>query len=413
MSNMMLKRLGYALIKSLMDVDLYKLTMLQAMLHQMPANLARYEFSCRNEPKISLSRLKDAMDEQLDFLCELRFQPEELNYLATRSYFKSDFIEFLRIFKLNREFITTRVDGDTLRIVAEGPQVHVMYFEIFVLSLINELYTRLGFDEETQTKALAEGERRLKKKIEDFANAMEGVNTRFPLEFFDFGTRRRFSRQWQEYVVLHLMKNPATAPYFKGTSNVYLAMKFGLTPIGTMAHEWLQTFQAMPGVQLRFSQKEALEVWVKEFRGDLGIALTDVIGMDAFLKDFDLYFAKLYDGMRHDSGDKYEWGEKAIAHYLNLRIDTFTKRLVFSDSLEFGAPIVELHSTFADRIRVGAGVGTNLTHDMGAIKPLNVVMKLITCNGSPVAKLSDSKGKTLCTDQVFLNYLRQQFNKPE
>lgn len=404
--------LGRSIIKSLMDVDLYKLTMLQAMLHQMPANFAQYEFVCRSTPKFPLPLLKDALDEQLDFLCQLRFQPLELQYLATRTYLKSDFIEFLRLFQLNRAFITTEIDGDQLRIVAKGPQVHVMYFEIFVLSLVNELYT-LAHRESEQRVALQEGRIRLERKINAIEQAAEGLSTRFPLEVFDFGTRRRFSAQWHEEVIQTLLKRPGVHLWFKGTSNVYLAMTYGLTPIGTMAHEWLQTFQAMPGVQLKFSQKEALEVWVKEYRGDLGIALTDVIGMDAFLNDFDLYFTKLYDGMRHDSGDKFWWGEKAIAHYERMRIDPASKRLVFSDGLKFDESLVELHKTFADRIRVGLGVGTNLTHDMQFIEPLNVVMKLTYCNGSPVAKLSDSKGKTLCNDQVFLSYLRQQFNKPE
>jgi nicotinate phosphoribosyltransferase len=173
-----------------------------------------------------------------------------------------------------------------------------------------------------------------------------------------------------------------------------------------MAHEYLQTWQAV-GVQLRLSQRAALEGWVQEFRGDLGIALTDVIGMDAFLADFDLYFAKLFDGLRHDSGDPVEWGEKALAHYAALRIDARTKRLVFSDGLDTDEAF-RLHAHFAGRVPVGFGIGTHLTNDLGP-KPLNIVMKLVRCNGQPVAKLSDAPGKTLCDDQTFLNYLRQVF----
>lgn len=404
-------KLGEPIIRYLTDMDFYKFTMWQAMLHHTAQNQARYEFVCRNVPKVALSLFKEAVEEQLDYLCELRFTRLELLYLEARTYFKRDFLEFLRLFQFNRKHITVSTKGDTLSIVAEGTQAYVMPFEIFVLSIVNELYSRLGFDEATQEAALAEGQKRLQAKIAELGQALEGLYTRFGFEFFDFGTRRRYSRQWQEQVVVELTKNPITSPHFKGTSNVYLAMTYGLVPIGTMAHEWLQTFQAMPGVQLRHSQREALETWVKEYRGELGIALTDVIGMDAFLADFDLYFAKLYDGMRHDSGEPVWWGEKAIAHYDKLRIDPASKRLVFSDGLKLGASAVALHKHFANRIRVGLGIGTNLTHDMGLIEPLNVVMKLTQCNGQSTAKLSDSSGKTLCTDETFLAYLRQTFNK--
>src|SRR5437764_863320 len=196
---------------------------------------------------------------------------------------------------------------------------------------------------------------------------------------------------------------------FKGTSNVLLAKDLGLTPIGTMAHEYLQTFQGL-GVRLRDFQRAALEAWVQEYRGDLGIALTDVVGMDAFLADFDLYFAKLFDGLRHDSGDPFVWGEKALAHYERLRIDTRTKRLVFSDGLDFDKSIALYHH-FADRTQLGFGIGTNLTNDMG-LRTLHIVMKLTHANRQPVAKLSDSPGKLLCDDETFLAYLRQVFHVP-
>jgi len=194
--------------------------------------------------------------------------------------------------------------------------------------------------------------------------------------------------------------------FFKGTSNVDLARRLGLVAIGTMAHEYLQSYQALD-VRLRDFQKAALEDWVQEYRGDLGTALTDVVGMEAFLADFDLYFAKLFDGLRHDSGDPIVWGEKALAHYAKLRIDAHTKRLVFSDGLDLPAAL-RIHRHFADRTQLGFGIGTNLSNDLGPA-PLNIVMKLVRCNGQPVAKLSDSPGKTLCADETFLAYLRQVF----
>jgi nicotinate phosphoribosyltransferase len=225
-----------------------------------------------------------------------------------------------------------------------------------------------------------------------------------PYVFFEFGTRRRASREWHEEVVATLTRD---APrFFKGTSNVDLARRYNLVPIGTMAHEYLQVHQAL-GYRLRDFQKMALENWVKEYRGDLGIALTDVITMDAFLRDFDLYFAKLFDGLRHDSGNPVEWGEKAIAHYRKLRLDPATKMLVFSDALDFPHSF-ELYRHFADRTKIGFGIGTNLTNDLG-VEPLNMVMKLVECNGNPVAKISDEPGKTMCDDQTFLTYLRNVF----
>lgn len=391
------------IIRNLLDTDLYKFTMWQSLLHAFPANQAEYRFVCRNKPAYPLAELRQEVEMQLDALCTLRFADEDLDYLATRPYLKSDFLDFLRIFQFQRRYISVEVQGDTLSIVAKGPQIHVMGFEIYVLAIVNELY----FRQVDQEAALAEGRRRLTTKIELLRQ--QGVQTRerrHPFEFFDFGTRRRFSAAWHEEVISCLCRE--VPQYFKGTSNVLLARKFGLVPIGTMAHEYLQTFQAV-GVQLKQFQKASLEAWVQEYRGDLGIALTDVVGMDAFLHDFDLYFAKLFDGLRHDSGDPVEWARKALAHYAKLRIDAHTKRLVFSDGLTMSTSLA-LHKEFADFVQMGFGIGTNLSNDMG-VAALNIVMKLFTCNGQPVAKLSDTEGKTLCADETFLAYLRQQFNR--
>ena len=276
-----------------------------------------------------------------------------------------------------------------------------MGFEIYVLAIVNELYFRRA----DQAAALAEGRTRLQAKIAALRafGANEAARAH-PFEFFDFGVRRRFGGAWHEEVVRTLK---AEVPeYFKGTSNVHLARKYGLVAIGTMAHEYLQSYQAFD-VRLRDFQKMALENWVQEYRGDLGVALTDVVGMDAFLADFDLYFAKLFDGLRHDSGDPIAWGEKAIAHYAKLRIDPHTKRLTFSDGLDLETAF-HIWRHFADRTQLGFGIGTTLTNDVGLV-PLNIVMKLTQCNGQPVAKLSDSPGKTMCKDETFLAYLRQVF----
>ena len=314
---------------------------------------------------------------------------------------KSDFVDFLSLFRFQRRFIEVSTAGEQLQIVARGPLVHVMGFEIFVLYIVNELYfRRLPTGEEI----LASARQRLQDKIRLLQDNAAELNGSEPFVFFDFGLRRRYSGAWHDEAVRTLQQ--ALPDNFRGTSNVLLAKRYGLTPIGTMAHEYLQAYQAF-GFRLRDFQQAALEGWVQEYRGDLGIALTDVVGMDAFLADFDLYFAKLFDGLRHDSGDPFVWGEKAIAHYQKLRIDPQTKRLVFSDWLNLPRAI-ELYRHFRDRIPTSFGIGTDLSNDTPH-KALNIVMKITECNDQPVAKLSDAPGKTLCEDQTFLAYLRQVF----
>ena len=392
------------IITSLLDTDLYKFTMWQAMLHRHPQTEAEYEFVCRTPTAFPLTELLPEVERELDALCSLRFTQEDLDYLASLRFMKSDFIDFLRIFQFQRSFIKAWAEGDTLHIVARGPQVHVMGFEIYVLAIVNELYFR-RFDAEA---ALIEGRKRLALKIEQLKHLAVEAKLRNPFELFDFGVRRRFSGTWQREVVQAFAQE--TAQWFKGTSNVLLARDLNLVPIGTMAHEYLQSYQAL-GVRLRDFQVAALEDWVQEYRGDLGIALTDTVGMDAFLADFDMYFAKLFDGLRHDSGDPFEWGEKALNHYAKLRIDPQNKRLVFSDGLNLDTALA-LYHRFADRIQCGFGIGTRLTNDMG-LETINIVMKLTHANGQPVAKISDSPGKTLCNDETYLAYLRQVFSIPE
>jgi nicotinate phosphoribosyltransferase len=388
-------------VSSLLETDLYKFTMWQALLHRHPGAHGEYEFWCRNQPEYPLAELKDEVERELDHLCALMFTEEEIVYLRSLRFIKSDFADFLTVFRFQRKFIKVEADGPHLRIKATGPVVHVMGFEIYVLYIVNELYfRRFG-----QQAALVEARKRLAAKVAELREFDREPHRRNPFEFFDFGVRRRFSGDWHAEVVRTLARE--VPQYFKGTSNVHLARIYNLVPIGTMAHEYMQAYQSF-GVRLRDFQKAALEDWVQEYRGDLGTALTDVVGMNAFLDDFDLYFAKLFDGLRHDSGDPVEWGEKAIAHYAKLRIDANTKRLVFSDSLSIPLSL-SLYRHFADRIQTGFGIGTKLTNDTG-IAPLNIVMKLVRCNGQAVAKLADTPGKSQCTDETFLAYLRQVFN---
>ena len=399
------------IITSLLDNDLYKFTMLQAMLHQFPQTHGVYRFRCRNneDTLYPLADIKDDLEQQLDSLCELRFLEDELEYLRGLRFMRSDFVDYLELFKLKRRFITVSTDKKgRLFIDIEGPMIQAMFFEVFVLAIVNELY----FSALSNASVIEEGQRRLDGKVDllhQYAVKQEKYdNNTPPLIVADFGTRRRFSKVWQAHVVETLHK--AEPKIVSGTSNVYLAKKLGMTPIGTMAHEFMQAFQALD-VRLRDSQKAALEAWVHEYRGDLGIALTDVVGMDAFLRDFDLYFAKLFDGLRHDSGDPYIWGDKAIAHYKKLKIDPRTKILTFSDGLDLNKAW-NLHQYFKGQIRTSFGIGTNLTNDMG-ITPINIVLKLVECNGQPVAKLSDSPGKTMINNDTYLAYLRQVFEVDE
>ena len=367
-----------------------------------------YEFRCRNldECVYPLVEIRSELEAELDALCTLRFTPDELNYLRSLRFIKSDFVDYLELFQLKRRFIQVTVDEQNrLCIRVEGPIIQAMFFEIFVLAIVNELY----FRRLETPEVLTEGERRLQAKadlLRSYAAAQQIGEPPFLVS--DFGTRRRYNLAWQEHVVHTL--NQAAPSCLRGTSNVYLAKKLGLIPIGTVAHEFMQAFQALD-VRLRDFQKAALESWVREYRGDLGIALTDVVGMDAFLRDFDLYFAKLFDGLRHDSGDPYVWGEKAYAHYQKLKIDSRTKMLTFSDGLDLEKAWA-LHQYFKDRFKTSFGIGTNLTNDMGH-KPLNIVLKLVECNGQSVAKLSDSPGKTMSDNNTFLAYLRQVFQVGE
>ncbi len=393
------------IIQSLLDTDLYKFTMLQVVLHKFPQTHSVYQFRCRNleDTAYPLSDILAELNAQLDHLCQLKFKEDELQYLRNLRFIKSDFVDYLELFQLKRRFIHASIDAQgRLDIRVEGPMVQAMMFEIFVLAIVNELY----FQRIRNDEVWAEGERRLQQKIALIQSyQQQQLPEDPPFLVSDFGTRRRYSFAWQKHVIAAF--HQAVPEVFRGTSNVLLAKELGITPIGTMAHEFLQAFQALD-VRLRDFQKAALETWVQEYRGDLGIALTDVVGMDAFLRDFDLYFAKLFDGLRHDSGDPYVWGDKAYAHYKKLKIDSKTKMLTFSDGLNVEKAWA-LHQYFKDRFQVSFGIGTNLTNDMGQTA-LNIVLKLVECNGQSVAKLSDSPGKTMTDNDTFLAYLRQVFD---
>lgn len=395
------------IIASLLDTDLYKFTMMQVVLHQFPGAQVEYRFKCRN-PGVNLAVHADEIRQEIRALCNLRFQDDELAYLRSLRFIKSDFVDFLGLFKLNEKYITvTALPTGELEIVIEGPWLHTILFEIPVLAIVNEVYFR-----NSQPKPdLDEGRRRLDIKIAELREAGLG-----DLKIADYGTRRRFSRAWHEEVLrvlaakLGTVRSPgqtgAAPGQLAGTSNVLQAMRMGLLPLGTMAHEYLQASQAL-GPRLRDSQIFAFESWAREYRGDLGIALSDVYGMNAFLRDFDMYFCKLFDGARHDSGDPFTWGERMLEHYQHNRVNPRTKTLIFSDGLTVPRTIA-LYQQFRGRCLLAFGIGTNLTNDLG-YEPLQIVIKMVRCNGQPVAKLSDTPSKNMCDDEKYLAYLRQVF----
>ena len=400
------------IITSLLDTDLYKFTMMQVVLHQFPGAQVEYKFKCRN-PGVDLAPYVREIRDEIRSLCGLQFQDAELTYLRSMRFIKSDFVDFLGLFRLNEKYITvTALPSGEIDITILGPWLHTILFEIPVLAIVNEVY----FRNTQKVPDFPEGRRRLDTKIGQLQ--ADGLRD---LKIADYGTRRRFSKAWHEEVLRVLASRlgtvktvggvPSDTGQLAGTSNVLFAMKLGMTPLGTMAHEYLQACQAL-GPRLRDSQVFGFESWAKEYRGDLGIALSDVYGINAFLRDFDMYFCKLFDGARHDSGDPFDWGERMIAHYAKNRVDPRTKTLIFSDGLTVPRTI-ELYQQFCGRCQLAFGIGTNLTNDLGdapAHVPLQIVIKLTRCNGQPVAKLSDTPSKNMCDDEKYLAYLRQVFD---
>ena len=387
------------MIHSLLDTDFYKLTMMQVVLHQYASAWVRYTFKWRNWDKmhltISLQDFKSKVDTEIDRLCKLQFTEEEVSYLASIRFFKPDFIEYLRLFQLNRNYINTGIEAGQLKIDIEGPWLNTILYELPVLAIISELYSSShGVDDDIW---MQDGRKRLKDKVR-FLNKATITDTRF--KFAEFGTRRRASYSWQEEVLNYLIEN--CGRNLVGTSNVHFAMKLGIKPIGTMAHEFFQAHQQL-GPRLVDSQKVALQCWADEYRGELGIALSDTMGFDKFLKDFDRFFSLLFNGCRQDSGDPIVWTEKLIAHYQEMRIDPKTKSAVYSDGLTLESA-VDIFKRFHDQIQTSFGIGTNLTNDCGFVAP-QVVIKMVECNRKPVAKISDSQDKGMCEDPEFLDYL--------
>lgn len=382
------------IIVSLLDTDLYKFNMDQVIFHKHTDLIGEYFFKCRNEDISFTSEMLEEINAQIDHLCTLRFTKEELDYLRSIRFIKNDYVEFLRLWRPIREYVKTSLDNSGhLEIVVDGPLFSAMQFEIFLLEIVNEVYFRMKYDYD---ELLAAARERLDKKIEAFNSG------KYTFNFAEFGCRRRLSRQWQDEVVKRLSTETKNC---SGTSNVYLAYKYNLTPIGTYAHEFVQMYQGIDSIPLAYTNHYAMQDWYEEYKGDNGTALTDTITTDLFLLDFDRSMVNNYNGVRHDSGDPYEWGEKIISHYAKYGVDPKTKLLLFSDSLDFDRA-QELYNYFHDKAKVSFGIGTYCSNDTG-ITPLNIVIKLQYVNGRPVAKLSDTPGKAMCKDPDYLKYLKE------
>ncbi|WP_281948134.1 nicotinate phosphoribosyltransferase [Vibrio parahaemolyticus] len=403
------------IIQSALDFDVYKVNMMSAVAALYPDAMVSYKFIVRSEE--DLSELLPEVKAEVLKLQDVRFTEDEIAYMKrVAPYLKPEFVEALRHSRFNPQSDVsfhnkTMSDGSSqLRITINGLWKETILYETIIMSIVSEVRSRQRWSdipfEQFQTV--------LEDKVCYLKDELERRNiTNF--KFADMSTRRRFSFQAQRTMLEYLSKELPQC--LTGTSNYHLARELDLTPIGTVAHEWFMGHQAL--VNVRDSQKIALQRWQKMFNGALGIALTDTIGIDAFLKDFDGELSNAYVGVRHDSGCPFTWGEKMIAHYESLGIDPMTKTLVFTDGLNFEQAL-DICEHFQGRVQVSFGIGTSLANDMGnyvndqgeAYQPLSIVIKMVTCNGSPVAKISDEPEKAMCEDIFFLMNLKRRFEQP-
>ena len=387
------------IITSLLTQDLYKFSMGQAIYHQFSDYKTTWTFKCRNNDVHFTKEMIEEIKEQIEAYCELRFTEEELDYLGQITWLKESYVDFLRLWQPRfADFIIDDEASWGLRVEATGTWLNTSMYEVPVLAIINEVYFRMsgGYDDR-----MVSFERKLDEKIQWLADGKYQIGS-----FSEFGLRRRLSGEAQELAVDKLRKADLGTSRFVGTSNVYLAKKFNLKPVGTMAHEWIMcTGQGNHKHNPAYSNWYALDAWVKEYGVLNGTALTDTITTECFLKDFQLTFATLFSGVRHDSGDPFEWAEKMISHYKELGIDPKTKTLLFSDSLDFERAD-KIWKNLHDRINVAFGIGTYISNDTD-VEALNIVMKVTDCNNMDVAKISDVSGKGMCKNPDYVDYLQR------
>lgn len=387
------------IITSLLETDMYKFSMGQAIYHLFSDYKTTWTFKCRNEDVKFTPEMVEEIKKQIKDYCNLRFREDELDYLENIKWIKGSYVDFLRLWKPRYEDFEIGTDAACgLSIETKGTWLNTSMYEIPTLAIVNEVYFRMKYD---YNQLFGSFEERMNKKIEALKSGRLNIGN-----FSEFGLRRRLSAEAQDLVVKTLSENRYHDSVCVGTSNVYLAKKYHLTPIGTMAHEWIMcTGQGNHKHNPAYSNWYALNAWVKEYGVLNGTALTDTITTECFLKDFQLTFATLFSGVRHDSGNPYDWGDKMIAHYKELGIDPKTKTLLFSDGLDFERAN-DLYEYFKDKIKVAFGIGTYLSNDTD-VGALNIVMKTTYCNGSDVAKISDTPGKGMCKNPKYVDYLNR------
>ena len=391
------------IIKSLLETDMYKISMGQAIYHQFSDYKTTWSFKCRNKDVYFTEEMVEEIRQQIQAYCSLRFTEEELAYLNEIKWMKRSYIDFLRLWQPRFEdFEITTDAGCGLSIETKGTWLNTSMYEIPTLAIVNEVYFRMAYDYDV---LFASFQKRLAEKVN--ALKAEGEGEKYDIgSFSEFGLRRRLSAEAQELAVKTLSENKYRDSTFVGTSNIYLAKQYGLTPVGTMAHEWIMCVgQGNHKHNPAYSNWYAMDAWIKEYGILNGVALTDAITTDCFLRDFQLTYATLFSGVRHDSGDPFAWGDKMIRHYEGLGIDPKTKTLLFSDSLDF-KKASELYAYFKDRARVAFGIGTYIANDT-EVPALNIVMKTTACNGMDVAKISDVAGKGMCKNPEYVNYLQR------
>ena len=381
------------IVISLLDSDLYKFNMDQVIFHKHTDLCGQYFFKCRNKGVVFTPEIVREINDQIDHLCTLTFKKEELDYLRSIRFIKNDYVEFLRLWRPIRDYVKAELIDGELNVVVDGPLYSAIQFEIYLLEIINEVYFRMTYD---YNKLRRSAERKLDAKIKALNDGT------YTFKFAEFGCRRRLSREWQDEAVGRLVNETKSCV---GTSNVYLAMKYNVTPIGTYAHEFVQMYQGIDSIPLAYTNYYAMKDWYNEYDGDNGTALTDTVTTDLFLLDFKRSMVNNYTGVRHDSGDPYAWGEKMIEHYKKYGVDPRTKLLLFSDSLDFDRA-QKLYDYFSGRTKVSFGIGTFVSNDTDE-NALNIVIKLQYVNGRPVAKLSDTPGKAMCKDEHYLEYLKR------
>lgn len=391
------------IITHLTDNDFYKYTMGQMFVHQFHDAYVEWTYKNRDPERKFTREMIDEINYQIDLYSKLRYTDWELNNLAKIPFMKGDYIGFLKRYTVNRDEITCVFDEKT-----EQPEIHfrgynvdVSYHEVPVMAIVSEVWFRMTYTPEEQVKIIEDAKERARKKIDDLISGKVQIGT-----FSEFGTRRRFCKEFQEWLLSEFSKYTFKGTSFVGTSNVYFSFLFGWSPKGTMAHEAIEVVgQGYPFHNPAYSNYYMMKAWIKEYGVQNGIYLTDCITTDCFLKDFGITPATLFGGLRHDSADPIEWGEKMLAHYHTLGIKTTVKTLLFSDSLNFEKAEV-IYQRFALRCNVAFGIGTWLVNDTGHFKAMNQVIKLTEVNGIPVCKISDAHGKFMGKNEEYHQNLK-------